>query len=130
MTDEDKIKQAYGLMRQVNDWVAKCFSISWNWPLNRISAGDRMIVDKMIGEYGKEIVRDSFLEARAQQKESLAYVRKVAKNLYEEKQKQVHIEQHEKLKKEDSVGEIYSLEKDGSLIEMLNDFAKKVKMGE
>jgi len=101
MTDEQKIIEAYRLLRSVNDYVVKCFCTAWNWIPTRISAGDRMIVEQLIKEYGQETVRDAFLEARANSVEKLNYVRTVAKNIHEDKSKKKFIEKHEEVKREE-----------------------------
>lgn len=99
MTDEQKIAEGYRLLNSVNDYVAKCFSVAWRWMPNRMSMGDRRIVEQMLKDTDQECVRDAFLEARAQNKESLAYVRTVAKGMYEKKSIKKNIQAHEKIKK-------------------------------
>jgi hypothetical protein len=92
MTDEQKIAEGYRLLNSVNDYVLKCFSVSWHWIPSRVSMGDRRLVEQMLKDYGQETVRDAFLEARAQAKETLAYVRACCKGIHEDKSKKKFIE--------------------------------------
>ena len=124
MTDEQKIAEGYRLLNSVNDYVAKCFSVAWRWMPNRMSMGDRRIVEQMLKDTDQECVRDAFLEARAQNKESLAYVRTVAKGMYEKKSIKKNIQAHEKIKKEEQ-GEIYNSEIHGKLFELKNKMSIK-----
>lgn len=103
MTDEQKIAEGYRLLNSVNDYVLKCFVVSWHWIPSRVSMGDRRIVENLLKEYGQETVRDAFLEARAQgtEKENLAYVRACCKGIHEQKSKKKFIEKHEEVKREE-----------------------------
>lgn len=83
MTDAEKVKEAYALLRSVNDQVVRFFTVAWGTIPSSITAGDRMIVEQMLKSFCYEAVRDAFLEARAQGKQSLSYVRTVAQNMNE-----------------------------------------------
>lgn len=102
LPDEDKMKMIYDLLRMVNDYTVKCFGY-WGWLPNRITLGDRRICEQILKDCGwdNEILRDAFIEGKAQGKENLAYVRTVAKNLYEKKSIKKHIDKHEEIKKEE-----------------------------
>jgi len=101
MTDAEKVKQAYALLRSVNDEITRFFTVAWNVPPNNITAGDRMIVEQMRKNFCYEAVRDAFLESRAQKKESLAYVRTVAESLHTKYSVEKNLKEHSKIKQQD-----------------------------
>lgn len=101
MTDAEKIKQAYALLRSVNDETTRFFTVAWNTPPNNITAGDRMLVEQIRKNCSYEAVRDAFLEARAQKKESLAYVRTVAESLHTKYSVEKNLKDHNKIKQQE-----------------------------
>lgn len=101
MTDAEKIKEAYALLRSVNDETVRFFTVAWNTPHNQITAGDRMLVEQIRKNCCYEAVRDAFLEARAQKKESLAYVRTVAESLHTKYSIEKNLKDHNKIKQQD-----------------------------
>jgi len=119
MTDTEKVKEAYRLLRSVNDEITRCFTVAWNIPPSNISAGDRMIVEQLLKNYDYLAVRDAFLEARANKAEKLSYVRTVAKNLHEKRAVKANLELHREIKKEEKQN-FYSKEVHGSLVDMVN----------
>lgn len=102
LPDEEKMKIIYELLGLVNDYITKCFG-HWGWMPSRITLGHRRICEQILkdcnGDY--EVLRDSFIEGTAQEKESLAYIRTVAKGIYQKKSIQKNIQAHEELKKEE-----------------------------
>lgn len=101
MTDSEKVKQAYALLRSVNDQVTRFFSVAWGTIPGNITAGDRMIVEQMLKNCSYEAVRDAFLEARAQGKQSLSYVRTVAESLHTKYSVEKNLKEHNKTKQQD-----------------------------
>lgn len=102
LPDEEKMKMIYDLLRMVNDYIVKCFGY-WGWMPSRITLGDRNICEQILKDcnWDNEILRDAFIEGKAQGKETLAYVRTVAKNIYEKKAVKKNREEHEELKNEE-----------------------------
>jgi hypothetical protein len=120
LTDEQKIKEAYKLLRSVNDDITRLFSVAWN-RVNNISAAERSLVEKLLKTYDYEAVRDAFEESVAHGKMSLAYVRTVAQNMYEQRSAKKEIKQAEDLKKEP----VYDFTKDPEFQKLM----KKTSVG-
>ncbi len=116
MTDEQNIKEAYRLLRSVNDDVTRLFSVAWN-RINNISAAERSLVEKLLKAYDYEAVRDAFEESVAYEKMNLAYVRTVAKNKYEQRSAEKNIKEAEQLKNSEPV---YDFSKDKKFQELLD----------
>lgn len=97
MTDEEKIKEAYKILRSVKDQVTRLFGVAWG-RINNITAGERLMTEQLLKDYGYDVVRDSFQESMAHQKMNLAYVRVVAKQLSAKQHAKKNEEEGNKLK--------------------------------
>ena len=126
MDDEQKAIEGYKILNSINDWVTKCFTVAWGTIPSKITMGDRRIVEQLLKDTDndQQIVRDAFLEARAQKKESLAYVREIVKNSYQKKITQKNITEGEKIKKEDE--KTWNPKTDGSLLESIFGNVEKI----
>ena len=102
MTDTEKIQKAYELLRSVRDAATRLFGVSWGEGYaQQMTAGDRVMVEQLMKEYDYDAVRDAFQESRAQKKQTLAYVRVVAKSLHEKRVIEKNLDQHYKMKAEE-----------------------------
>lgn len=111
MTDDQKIQEAYKLLRSVRDKVAKLFSVAFN-RVNNITVGERIIVENLVKQYEYETVRDAFLEAVAHGTQELAYIRKVCVGLHEKKVLKEEKEKHAEIKKQDTETEFWNPSED------------------
>lgn len=126
MSDEEKVKQAYALLRSVKDDVTRLFSVTFN-RINNITAGERVITEGLIKEYGYDVVRDAFLAAVAEStdKHKLSYIRACAVNIAKDRIKEKKLEEHKIAKAEFSR---WKPAEDNQWKELLAFMDKKVKM--
>ena len=117
MTDEQKIKQAYELLRSVRDDVYRLFSVGFNRIPSSVSAAERSFVEKLLKQYGYEPVRDGFEQAVAYGKTTLAYVRGCAKGFYEKQEIKKSLDVHYEDKKD--IVPIWNPELDAKKLEKL-----------
>ncbi|MCP4394506.1 MAG: hypothetical protein GY804_09615 [Alphaproteobacteria bacterium] len=118
MDDEQKVKEAYKLLRGVRDDVYRLFSVGWGRLPSTITGAERSLTEQLLKNYGYDCVRDAFSESAAYggSKLNLAYVRTVAKNKYEQRSAEKEIKEAKELKKEP----VYDFSKDKKFQELLD----------